>query len=112
MAAASGIEVVASAATETGSGNGNGRKRGQTETGNAVRTLFHDGNGRKRKRKRGQDSFSRKRETGSGLFFTSGQVMEQGPADAIFERPQHPYTRALMAAAFDIEAVDTDFVAA
>ena len=29
----------------------------------------------------------------------------------IFERPQHPYTRALMAAAFEIEAVETEYVA-
>jgi len=46
------------------------------------------------------------------IVMRAGQVVEQGPAEVIFERPQHPYTRALMAAAFDIEAVDSEFVAA
>jgi microcin C transport system ATP-binding protein len=46
------------------------------------------------------------------IVMRAGQVVEQGPAEIIFERPQHPYTRALMAAAFDIEAVDSEFVAA
>jgi microcin C transport system ATP-binding protein len=45
------------------------------------------------------------------IVMRDGQVVEQGAASAIFERPQHPYTRALMAAAFDIAAVDTDLVA-
>ena len=40
-----------------------------------------------------------------------GQVVEQGPAEQIFDRPQHPYTQALMAAAFEIEAVETELVA-
>ncbi len=46
------------------------------------------------------------------IVMRAGQVVEQGPAEVIFERPQHPYTRALMAAAFDIEVVDSEFVAA
>jgi microcin C transport system ATP-binding protein len=46
------------------------------------------------------------------IVMRAGQVVEQGPAEVIFERPQHPYTRALMAAAFDIEAIDSEFVAA
>ena len=46
------------------------------------------------------------------IVMRDGQVVEQGPADRIFDRPQHPYTQALMAAAFDLEAVDSEFVAA
>ena len=33
----------------------------------------------------------------------NGKVMERGPADQIFDAPQTDYTKALMAAAFDIE---------
>ncbi len=36
-----------------------------------------------------------------------GKVMEQGPAQSIFENPQHEYTRALMSAAFDMKVVDS-----
>jgi ABC-type dipeptide/oligopeptide/nickel transport system ATPase component len=32
-------------------------------------------------------------------------VLEQGPAQEIFDRPAHPYTRSLLAAAIDIEVV-------
>jgi microcin C transport system ATP-binding protein len=45
------------------------------------------------------------------VVMRNGQVVEHGLAQEVFERPQHPYTRALMAAAFDIEAVDTEYVA-
>ncbi|HYN38103.1 MAG TPA: ABC transporter ATP-binding protein [Rhodospirillales bacterium] len=38
------------------------------------------------------------------LVMKAGRVVEQGPADAIFERPRDPYTRALMAAAFEMQA--------
>jgi microcin C transport system ATP-binding protein len=45
------------------------------------------------------------------IVMRDGQVVEHGPAQEIFERPRHPYTQALMAAAFEIEAVETDVVA-
>ena len=41
-----------------------------------------------------------------------GQVVEQGPADEIFAHPKQDYTRALMAAAFALEADETGVVAA
>jgi microcin C transport system ATP-binding protein len=45
------------------------------------------------------------------IVMRGGRVMEQGDVDRIFDRPQHPYTQALMAAAFEIEAVETDLIA-
>ena len=39
-----------------------------------------------------------------------GRVMEEGTADALFEAPQHDYTRALMAAAFALEPDATGIV--
>jgi microcin C transport system ATP-binding protein len=45
------------------------------------------------------------------IVMRDGQVVEQGAAQQIFEQPKHPYTRALMAAAFEIKAVETDLVA-
>ncbi len=44
------------------------------------------------------------------IVMKDGQVVEAGPADRIFETPQHPYTAALMAAAFNLETVDTGAV--
>ncbi len=44
------------------------------------------------------------------IVMRDGQVMEQGPAARIFDAPEHPYTKALMKAAFDLEAVDGDVV--
>jgi len=40
------------------------------------------------------------------LVMRDGRVVEQGPTERIFEHPQQAYTRALMAAAFDIEPVE------
>ncbi len=44
------------------------------------------------------------------MVMRDGQVVEQGPAARIFDAPEHPYTQALMKAAFDLEAVDGDVV--
>jgi len=44
------------------------------------------------------------------IVLKDGKVMEQGQAEQIFERPSHPYTQALMAAAFDLEAIETGVV--
>ena len=40
------------------------------------------------------------------LVLKDGKVVERGPAKQIFDAPQQPYTKALMAAAFDIETVE------
>ena len=45
------------------------------------------------------------------IVMRHGRVVEQGSTQRIFEAPAEPYTRALIAAAFDIEAVETDAVA-
>ncbi len=39
------------------------------------------------------------------IIMKAGKVVESGPAAPIFAAPQHPYTQALFAAAFNIEAV-------
>ena len=38
------------------------------------------------------------------IVMRDGRVVEQGPAEQIFEQPRDSYTQALMAAAFDLEA--------
>jgi microcin C transport system ATP-binding protein len=40
------------------------------------------------------------------LVMRDGRVVEQGPTARVFEHPEQPYTRALMAAAFELEAVE------
>ncbi len=44
------------------------------------------------------------------IVLRNGQVMEHGPAQKIFENPDHSYTQALMKAAFELEAVETGVV--
>ena len=40
------------------------------------------------------------------LVMNHGQVVEEGPVEQVFSRPEHPYTRGLLAAS-DLEAVDS-----
>ena len=42
------------------------------------------------------------------LVLRHGKVVERGSAQQIFERPQTPYTQALIAAAFSLEAVGAE----
>ncbi len=44
------------------------------------------------------------------LVMKDGRVIEQGPADDIFANPAEPYTKALMAAAFEMKADETGVV--
>ena len=44
------------------------------------------------------------------IVLRNGKVMEQGKAGQIFDAPQTDYTKALMAAAFDLQAIDSDAV--
>jgi microcin C transport system ATP-binding protein len=45
------------------------------------------------------------------LVMRAGEVVEQGPARRIFNAPEAPYTRALLAAAFDLQATEGPEVA-
>ncbi len=45
------------------------------------------------------------------IVMRGGRVVEQGPAATIFDQPKDPYTKALMAAAFDMAVVEGDAVA-
>jgi microcin C transport system ATP-binding protein len=40
------------------------------------------------------------------VVMKDGRVVEAGPAERLFAAPEHPYTRALMEAAFNLEAVE------
>jgi microcin C transport system ATP-binding protein len=44
------------------------------------------------------------------LVMQNGRVVEEGPAASIFVEPKTDYTRALFAAAFDLETAATDIV--
>jgi microcin C transport system ATP-binding protein len=45
------------------------------------------------------------------IVMRGGVVVERGSTAQIFERPAHPYTRALMAAALDLEVIEDGAVA-
>ena len=44
------------------------------------------------------------------LVMREGSVVERGPAARIFHEPHEPYTRALVAAAFDLESAGADVI--
>jgi microcin C transport system ATP-binding protein len=44
------------------------------------------------------------------IVMRAGQVVERGPANQIFDHPRTDYTKALMAAAFDLETVSKEAV--
>jgi microcin C transport system ATP-binding protein len=44
------------------------------------------------------------------MVMKGGVVVEEGPVERIFEAPEHPYTRALLAAALRVEAVEDGVV--
>jgi microcin C transport system ATP-binding protein len=45
------------------------------------------------------------------IVMRNGKIMEEGPAKDIFANPKSDYTRALFAAAFDLETAAADIVA-
>ncbi|MFM2422078.1 MAG: hypothetical protein RL291_608, partial [Pseudomonadota bacterium] len=46
------------------------------------------------------------------LVMKNGKVVEEGPSADVFDRPKTDYTKALMAAAFNIVSVDAEGAAA
>ncbi|MEE9480735.1 MAG: microcin ABC transporter ATP-binding protein, partial [Kiloniellales bacterium] len=44
------------------------------------------------------------------IVMKDGRAVEQGPAETIFGAPRESYTRALMAAAFDLTTVEVQAV--
>ncbi len=51
---------------------------------------------------------SRTRRKAWASCMRDGRVVEQGPTQRIFEQPETPYTQALIAAAFNLEAIGAD----
>ncbi|NBD94921.1 MAG: dipeptide ABC transporter ATP-binding protein [Gammaproteobacteria bacterium] len=45
------------------------------------------------------------------IVMKDGRVVEHGPRDRIFDAPQQPYTQALLKAAFELEAVESETAA-
>jgi microcin C transport system ATP-binding protein len=41
------------------------------------------------------------------LVMQDGRIVEAGPTERLTTAPEHPHTRALMAAAFDLAAVSS-----
>jgi microcin C transport system ATP-binding protein len=44
------------------------------------------------------------------IVMRNGKIMEEGPAKDLFANPKSDYTRALFAAAFDLETASADIV--
>ena len=44
------------------------------------------------------------------IVMRAGKVVEQGPADKVIGAPEEDYTKALMAAAFDLKAIRTEAI--
>ena len=45
------------------------------------------------------------------IVMRNGSVVERGPTEQLFEQPETDYTKALIAAAFDLEAVESETIA-
>ena len=57
------------------------------------------------------DTATEKPVQGKVVAVGNGKIMEEGPAKELFANPKSDYTRALFAAAFDLETASADIVA-